>query len=136
MTFRRTPTIQIGGYRQGPFPEDYDLWLRLHQAGTPGWRNCPINCSTGAKAQAEYRVPTHAAAGKPSTLCARAIWRKSHDCWNAAMIWLSGGLGAKTRKRCRYLLDYGFKVNAWIDIDPRKIGNPDRQRTSWLTQSG
>ena len=34
-TFRREAVRSLGGYRDGPFPEDYDLWLRLQQAG---WR--------------------------------------------------------------------------------------------------
>ena len=32
-TYRRDEVRAIGGYRHGPFPEDYDLWLRLHAAG-------------------------------------------------------------------------------------------------------
>ena len=36
------------------------------------------------------------------------------------VIW---GAGRKTRKRAGLLLEKGFKVKAWIDIDPRKIGN-------------
>ncbi|OQX43843.1 MAG: glycosyl transferase, partial [Candidatus Sedimenticola endophacoides] len=31
--FRKQAVIELGGYREGPFPEDYDLWLRLHHAG-------------------------------------------------------------------------------------------------------
>jgi glycosyltransferase involved in cell wall biosynthesis len=31
--FRADAVRAIGGYREGDFPEDYDLWLRLHAAG-------------------------------------------------------------------------------------------------------
>lgn len=31
--FRTAAVRGIGGYRDGDFPEDYDLWLRLHGAG-------------------------------------------------------------------------------------------------------
>jgi glycosyltransferase involved in cell wall biosynthesis len=31
--FRAAAVRAIGGYRDGDFPEDYDLWLRLHAAG-------------------------------------------------------------------------------------------------------
>ena len=34
-TMRVEAVRAIGGYRSGPFPEDYDLWLRLRRAG---WR--------------------------------------------------------------------------------------------------
>lgn len=32
-TLRASAVAAIGGYRHGPFPEDYDLFLRLHTAG-------------------------------------------------------------------------------------------------------
>lgn len=40
VTLRATAVEQVGGYRSGDFPEDYDLWLRLVAAG---WRiaSCP-----------------------------------------------------------------------------------------------
>ena len=31
--FRRDRILDLGGYHHGPFPEDYELWLRLHQNG-------------------------------------------------------------------------------------------------------
>jgi FlaA1/EpsC-like NDP-sugar epimerase len=33
------------------------------------------------------------------------------------------GAGRKTRRRCDHLLQQGYRPKAWIDIDPRKIGN-------------
>ena len=33
------------------------------------------------------------------------------------------GAGRRTRRRADHLLDYGIQPSAWIDIDPRKIGN-------------
>jgi hypothetical protein len=33
VTFRRAAIEQIGGCRDGPFPEDYDRWLRMYHAG-------------------------------------------------------------------------------------------------------
>ena len=31
--FRRDSVIAAGAYRQGEFPEDYELWLRLFHIG-------------------------------------------------------------------------------------------------------
>jgi hypothetical protein len=31
--FRRDVLLEAGGWREGPFPEDLDLWLRLHGQG-------------------------------------------------------------------------------------------------------
>jgi hypothetical protein len=36
------------------------------------------------------------------------------------VIW---GAGRRTRKRCAHLLAIGYQVQAWVDIDPKKIGN-------------
>jgi len=33
------------------------------------------------------------------------------------------GAGRKTRRRCNLLIERGFTPIAWVDIDPRKIGN-------------
>ena len=37
-------------------------------------------------------------------------------------LWIWGA-GRRTRRRADHLLDYGIRPSAWIDIDPRKIGN-------------
>jgi len=34
VTFRQRAVDAVGGYRAGPFPEDYDLFMRLHAAGS------------------------------------------------------------------------------------------------------
>ncbi len=33
VTFRTETVRRLGGYRSGPFPEDYELWLRMLRAG-------------------------------------------------------------------------------------------------------
>lgn len=120
--FMKDAVISLGGYRQGPFPEDYDLWLRLHQAGhrmakLPDilleWREYPDRTSrTDERCSREAfdRLRGAYLAKEP-----RLVEREKNF-----VIW---GAGRKTRKRCRHLMDYGFKPRAWIDIDPRKIGN-------------
>ena len=51
--FRKELVDQFGGYREGDFPEDYDLWLRWLQAGVRmakvpeellQWRDLPGHC--------------------------------------------------------------------------------------------
>lgn len=120
--FRRTAVLAAGGYRQGLFPEDYELWLRLHQRGHRmaklaevllDWRDYPHRtsrtdprCARGAfdRLRADYLA-------RDPRLLARA---------GELVIW---GAGRRTRQRCALLLTQGFRPQAWIDIDPRKIGN-------------
>lgn len=41
VTLRAQALAQVGGWRPGDLPEDYDLWLRLHRAGF-GMANVPL----------------------------------------------------------------------------------------------
>ncbi|WJW75999.1 glycosyltransferase [Thiohalobacter sp. IOR34] len=118
--YRRRRILAIGGYRAGDFAEDYDLWLRLVQAGDRlgkvpevllDWRDGPQRLSRRdprCRREAFDRLRARYLASDPR-LKQRplAIW----------------GAGRKTRRRCRHLLEQGFRPQVWIDIDPRKIGN-------------
>ena len=120
--FRKQAILELGGYRQGPFPEDYDLWLRLHQAGRRmeklpeillDWRDYPTRTSRTdprCSRQAFDRLRAHYLARDRRLLARR----------DELVFW---GAGRKTRKRCSLLIQRGFEPRAWIDIDPRKIGN-------------
>ncbi len=120
--FRRAPVMRLGGYRHGPFPEDYDLWLRLHQAGAVmaklpevllDWRDAPDRTSRRdprCSREAFDRLRARYLARDPRLLGRR----------HRFVIW---GAGRRTRKRCHWLLKQGFEPQAWIDVDPNKIGN-------------
>lgn len=118
--FRRSLVLKLGGYREGLFPEDYELWLRIFRAGHPmaklprvllQWREHPERlsrvdprCSREAfdKIRAWYL-------GKDSRLLNEREW----------VIW---GAGRSSRKRVCLLMKQGMVPAAWIDVDPRKIG--------------
>lgn len=119
---RRRWVERVGGYRDGPFPEDYELWLRLHACGCPmaklpevllDWRE-----SAGRVSRTDPRYSREAFDRLRADYLMRdpRLLRSRHR----FVIW---GAGRKTRKRCRHLLERGFAPQAWIDIDPRKIGN-------------
>lgn len=120
--FHKQSALRLGGYRDGRFPEDYELWLRFHQAGYVmeklpdtllDWRDYPERTS------------------RTDPRCSRAAFNRLRARFLAQdprfvnrsdnfAIW---GAGRKTRMRCRPLLEKGFKPRAWIDIDAKKIGN-------------
>jgi GT2 family glycosyltransferase len=118
--FRKTVVADCGGYRDGPFPEDYDLWMRLAQAGHAmarlpevllKWRERPDRASRTDprySRDAFDRLRAKYLAADPRLAAAREI-----------VIW---GAGRKTRQRAQLLIDHGIPVSAWIDIDPRKVG--------------
>jgi glycosyltransferase involved in cell wall biosynthesis len=119
--YRRAVVRDAGGYRDGDFPEDYELWLRLMAHGSRfakiprcllDWRQSPNSHSRRDsryardafdRLRATYlaRDP-RLAAGRPL-----AYW----------------GAGRRTRGRAQHLVAKGFVPHVWIDIDPRKLGN-------------
>ncbi|MCP5151413.1 MAG: glycosyltransferase [Ectothiorhodospiraceae bacterium] len=121
VTMRRDVVRRLGGYRDGDFPEDYDLWLRIAAAGhrmgkldalVLDWRQHPGSLSRRDpryRREAFDRLRARALAAEPRLRAGRDL-----------VVW---GAGRRTRKRVDVLLGHGFSVDAWIDIDPRKVGN-------------
>lgn len=122
--FRRQTVQDIGAYRQGDFPEDYDLWLRLSQAGVQmsklpqvllDWRE-----SENRLSRVDPRCSRAAFDRLRATYLAKhlqrilALKKRALVCWGAGRI---------TRRRTNLLIEKGFSPAAWIDIDVRKIGN-------------
>jgi glycosyltransferase involved in cell wall biosynthesis len=126
--FRREVVCRLGGYREGNFPEDYDLWFRLMQSGIRmaklaevllDWRE-----SEGRYSRVDPRC------SRESFDHLRARYLASHmrarlyvndEPMNRPLVYW--GAGRKTRRRSNLLIKKGFLPIAWIDIDDRKIGN-------------
>lgn len=122
VVFRRVLVDLHGGYRDGPFPEDYELWLRWLDAGVTmtkvprvrlTWHDPPTRLSrTDPRYDPEafYRV--------------KAEWLARHLARSVApdrriLVW---GAGRPTRRRARYLTAHGTRLSGWVDIDPAKQG--------------
>ncbi len=120
--FRRELAERHGGYRDGDFPEDYELWLRWLDAGIRmakvsrvllTWHDAPGRLSrTEARYDAEafYRC-------KAVYL---AHWLRRHvPPSRRVLVW---GAGRPTRKRAEHLVAQGVTLAGYLDIDPRKQG--------------
>ena len=119
--FRRCLINKLGGYRHGDFPEDYDLWLRMSQSGVKmaklpqvllDWRDDHSRTS-----RTDPRYSRQAFDQLRADFLAEDPRINTH---RPLVYW---GAGRKTRKRANLLIAKGYKPTAWIDIDPRKIGN-------------
>jgi glycosyltransferase involved in cell wall biosynthesis len=120
--FRRELLARHGGYADGDFPEDYELWLRWMDAGVRFgkvdaellvWNDPPARLSrTGARyrTQAFYRI-------KCEYL---ARWLKRHVA-AGRQFWLRGA-GRVTRQRFRALESAGIRFAGFIDVDAKKLG--------------
>ena len=121
--FRKKLIDQYGGYRNGPFPEDYELWLRWMEAGVRmeklpqsllTWNDPPERLSRN-----DPRYDTSAFyAIKAKYL---SLWLARHNPHHPDVIIV--GAGRVTRKRAETLSDFGVNITAYLDIDPRKIGH-------------
>jgi len=118
--FRKDRIVESGAYKDGEFPEDYELWLRLFQEEQKmmkldkvllGWRE-----SDGRLSRTSSRYSDSAFEKLRATYLAKDTRLKNRD----IVFW---GVGRKTRQRIQYLIDMGIKPSAWIDIDTNKIGN-------------
>ena len=118
--YRRKVVLDAGGYRHGDFPEDYELWLRLNALGSRfaklpetllDWRQAPSSLS---------RTDSRYARDAFDRIRAGYLYRHLRGMGQRPIVFW--GAGRRTRARCRHLQILGVTPAAWIDIDPRKIG--------------
>lgn len=129
--FRSELVEKYGGYREGMFPEDYELWLRWMERGVKMrkvpkellvWRDTPDRLSrTGDRYSFEafYRLKAR--------YLSRWLGRENprHP---EVVVW---GAGRTSRKRSERLCDHGISITHYVDIDPDKIGNRVHGRPVW-----
>jgi len=117
--FRNHRVMELGGYKQGEFPEDYELWLRLFHAGESmmkldevliDWRESDTRLSRTSTRYSDVAFELLRA-----EYLAKDVRLQNRD----IVFW---GAGRKTRQRAQYLIDKGINPVAWIDIDIKKIG--------------
>lgn len=116
---RRAVLVELGGYRDMGWPEDYDLVLRIWAAGhrmakvprvLHRWRERPDRASRTDprySPAAFRRCKVHHL--RRTLLRGRA----------GAVVWGAGPVG---KMFARELLRQGERVRAFVDLDPRKIG--------------
>ena len=118
LMIRREAFDQVGGYRDADWPEDYDLVLRLWAAGhTLGnvpeillkWRERPDRLS-----RVDLRYSTDGFARCKAHYLARTMLVARQP-----IVWGAGPVG---KAMVRALENEGVAVTAFIDIDPKKIG--------------
>jgi glycosyltransferase involved in cell wall biosynthesis len=123
--FRRELLARHGGYADGDFPEDYELWLRWLDAGVRfakvdaelvRWNDSPRRLS---RTDSRYR-PVAFYRLKCEYL---ARWLRKHVTPERA-VWLWGA-GRVTRQRFCALEEAGVRLAGFVDVDRKKWG---RQR--------
>ncbi len=120
---RREWLDRVGGYQEHGWPEDYDLWLRLHLAGARfakvarhllAWREHPNRIT---RTDRRYSVENFLRAKAHYLVRGPLLGRDS------VLVWGAGQMG---RRLSKHLLREGAPVRAFVDIDPAKIGRTRR----------
>ena len=118
--FRREVIREMGGYRDGDFPEDYELLLRLHQNGHQmaklpevllHWRD-----SEGRLTRTDERY------SRTAFDRVRAAYLAADPRLKQGRPLVYWGAGRATRRRIAHLVGHGHLPHAWIDVDPDKMG--------------
>lgn len=119
--FRRELIAQYGGYRDGDFPEDYELWLRWLDAGVRmakvprvllTWHDAPTRLT-----RTDARYAPEAFFRMKAEWIAREVRRVADG--RKIFVW---GAGRHTRKRAAYLENHGVKIAGYVDVDVKKTG--------------
>ncbi|MBT3223562.1 MAG: glycosyltransferase [Proteobacteria bacterium] len=123
VTFRKSVVQDLGGYRDGDFPEDYDLWLRLHAAGYQLRKVERLLVRMRDRPQRLTRTDDRYRRDAFRGL--RQWWLKQTVMAQPRRVALWGA-GKQCRPWMRWLVDNKHNVVAIIDIDPAKIGKTRR----------
>lgn len=123
--FRRHLVRDHGGYREGDFPEDYELWLRWLDAGVRmakvpdellHWSDPPDRLS-----RTDPRYRPEAFFRLKAGFLARWWFREPARREPAPALWIWGA-GRLTRRRVEALTAHGVSIDRFLDIDPHKQG--------------
>ena len=120
---RLRPLADAGGWRDGPFPEDYDLWLRLVERGARltnvprrllAWRESERRLT---RTDPRYALERHVAL--KCAFLSRALGPARRE----VAVW---GAGETGRAFADGLAAEGIRVVLFLEVDRKKIGRTVR----------
>ena len=119
LMMRRARFLEVGGYASNGWPEDYDLVLRLHLAGSRVANIPEILHYWREREGRASRVDPRYSAGAFRRCKIHYLRRSILAERTTVSIWGAGRVG---KDLARALIDEGINVSVFFDIDPRKIG--------------
>lgn len=116
---RREALDAVGGYQDPPWPEDYDLWLRMHLAG---WELAKVNRVLLAWRHSGSRESFRSSRyNLESFMATRCHYLARHPALRQkrVRIW---GAGKTGRRLARGLEGQGIAIEAFYEVAPKLIG--------------
>lgn len=119
LVIRADALEELGGYRDRGWPEDWDLMLRLYGAGM---RAANVGRRLLLWRRGEGRLSR--TSGRYSREAFRRcrvhfLLRDGIPGGRPVVVWGAGSVG---KRFARELRERGGRVRAWVDVDPRKVG--------------
>jgi hypothetical protein len=120
---RKSVLEDVGGYEDNGWAEDYDLWLRLHTSGKQFAKIPRVLLSWRESEQRLTRTDSRYSV--ENFLRAKAHYLRKGPLRDSpsVIIWGAGQIG---RRISKHLQREGVSLKAFVDIDPKKIGNTRR----------
>ena len=116
---RREALEAVGGYRDPAWPEDYDLWLRLHAAG---WDLAKVNRVLLAWRHSGSRESFRSSRyNLDGFMAARCHYLARHPALSGGRVRVWGA-GKTGRRLARGLETEGVTVTAFYEVAPKLIG--------------
>ena len=121
--FRQDTVLDLGGYQERGWPEDYDLWLRMYLANMRfaklpqvllEWREHPQRLT---RTDSRYSLENFIRAKANYLVFGPLRGRREVFIW---------GAGMHGKRISKHLLAQDVPLEAFIDIDPDKIGRTRR----------
>lgn len=120
---RRDALERLGGWRDGPFPEDYDLWLRTAEAGGALTNvGQPLLLWREGPGRATRRDPRYALERHVALKCAH-LRRTLLAGRGEVALW---GAGETGKAFADALLREGVRVALFLEVDAKKVGRTVR----------
>lgn len=122
VAFRKTLTLEHGGYKNGSFPEDYELWLRWISKGVKmeklkacllNWYDAEDRLSRVGERYSQEAFQKIKAKYLNLWLEERMLKSRNICAW---------GAGKVASKQSKFLIKEGVLIERYYDINPRKIG--------------
>lgn len=118
-TFRASALRDVGGYRDGPFPEDYDLFLRLVVAGHVLRKRPEVHHGWREHGNRATRWDSRYARDAFATLKATALKERFGLGERSVIV---GGAGKEGGRIGRALLAAQVQPAAFLDVSPARVG--------------
>ncbi len=138
-TMRQAALNDIGGYREGPFPEDYDLFVRLHLAGYEFHKRAQLGHYWRRHNQSISVLSDDFHQDAFALVKARGLAQRFTLKDRPVCVLGSGRHGGRI---ARLLMDLDVKISAFFDVSPKRIGStrhdipilPQQELGAWKKQ--